>query len=219
MKISLGHCPLYQDVDHFSVKILKIQHAELPKNISLVGIRNDVHFNVKIPMSAMSGEQEVLDHLGVKILKPRHTSESFTSTIFIFNVTTEYAQEIFISAKESFSNLWGFSSKISINFSIPVLFWVILTLVDIFSSVNTKLLNYRRGDIPKRFMIKKKRTKLRQSRSFVVITLLIIALSMLDTSYDNTSESKLNDTSLISCLLYTSPSPRDGLLSRMPSSA
>ena len=47
-------------------------------------------------------------------------------------------------------------------------------------------------------MIKKKRTKLRQSRSFVVITLLIIALSMLDTSYDNTSESKLNDTSLIS---------------------
>ena len=26
-------------------------------------------------------------------------------------------------------------------------------------------------------------------------------------------------TKLISCLLYTSPSPRDGLLSRMPSSA
>ena len=27
------------------------------------------------------------------------------------------------------------------------------------------------------------------------------------------------DPRLISCLLYTSPSPRDGLLSRMPSSA
>ena len=27
------------------------------------------------------------------------------------------------------------------------------------------------------------------------------------------------DTNAISCLLYTSPSPRDGLLSRMPSSA
>ena len=27
------------------------------------------------------------------------------------------------------------------------------------------------------------------------------------------------DSTLISCLLYTSPSPRDGLLSRMPSSA
>ena len=31
---------------------------------------------------------------------------------------------------------------------------------------------------------------------------------------------KLNDNALINdCLLYTSPSPRDGLLSRMPSSA
>ena len=29
----------------------------------------------------------------------------------------------------------------------------------------------------------------------------------------------LNNTPLQACLLYTSPSPRDGLLSRMPSSA
>ena len=29
----------------------------------------------------------------------------------------------------------------------------------------------------------------------------------------------IKDTELESCLLYTSPSPRDGLLSRMPSSA
>ena len=28
-----------------------------------------------------------------------------------------------------------------------------------------------------------------------------------------------NETLLVNCLLYTSPSPRDGLLSRMPSSA
>ena len=33
----------------------------------------------------------------------------------------------------------------------------------------------------------------------------------------NELQSQLNET--ISCLLYTSPSPRDGLLSRMPSSA
>ena len=30
---------------------------------------------------------------------------------------------------------------------------------------------------------------------------------------------ELIDTEIITCLLYTSPSPRDGLLSRMPSSA
>ena len=30
---------------------------------------------------------------------------------------------------------------------------------------------------------------------------------------------KNDDSHVISCLLYTSPSPRDGLLSRMPSSA
>eukprot|EP01016_Furgasonia_blochmanni_P017904 TRINITY_DN20540_c0_g1_i1.p2 TRINITY_DN20540_c0_g1~~TRINITY_DN20540_c0_g1_i1.p2 ORF type:complete len:100 (+),score=25.43 TRINITY_DN20540_c0_g1_i1:64-363(+) len=37
---------------------------------------------------------------------------------------------------------------------------------------------------------------------------------------DETIEDKKNLSSLVqSCLLYTSPSPRDGLLSRMPSSA
>ena len=30
---------------------------------------------------------------------------------------------------------------------------------------------------------------------------------------------EIKDPSYITCLLYTSPSPRDGLLSRMPSSA
>ena len=34
---------------------------------------------------------------------------------------------------------------------------------------------------------------------------------------DNSSEEETNKNSI--CLLYTSPSPRDGLLSRMPSSA
>ena len=32
-------------------------------------------------------------------------------------------------------------------------------------------------------------------------------------------EARQNESLLIPCLLYTSPSPRDGLLSRMPSSA
>ena len=35
-------------------------------------------------------------------------------------------------------------------------------------------------------------------------------------TYDNTADNPYNPSS---CLLYTSPSPRDGLLSRMPSSA
>ena len=30
---------------------------------------------------------------------------------------------------------------------------------------------------------------------------------------------EIGDNTIIGCLLYTSPSPRDGLLSRMPSSA
>ena len=40
-------------------------------------------------------------------------------------------------------------------------------------------------------------------------------------STDKKTTAKLNDSLrlFISCLLYTSPSPRDGLLSRMPSSA
>ena len=32
-------------------------------------------------------------------------------------------------------------------------------------------------------------------------------------------EARIRDTPISDCLLYTSPSPRDGLLSRMPSSA
>ena len=37
--------------------------------------------------------------------------------------------------------------------------------------------------------------------------------------YDVVANSKDEAESAVSCLLYTSPSPRDGLLSRMPSSA
>ena len=36
---------------------------------------------------------------------------------------------------------------------------------------------------------------------------------------DNTNDNNHTNTRCNSCLLYTSPSPRDGLLSRMPSSA
>ena len=37
--------------------------------------------------------------------------------------------------------------------------------------------------------------------------------------YKNLLTGNTNDKTFKSCLLYTSPSPRDGLLSRMPSSA
>ena len=36
---------------------------------------------------------------------------------------------------------------------------------------------------------------------------------------DNAPEEKERGITIATCLLYTSPSPRDGLLSRMPSSA
>ena len=42
--------------------------------------------------------------------------------------------------------------------------------------------------------------------------------AIIDGEFDATGESTF-DSDVIFCLLYTSPSPRDGLLSRMPSSA
>ena len=39
------------------------------------------------------------------------------------------------------------------------------------------------------------------------------------TQHDCSSSKDINLEKITSCLLYTSPSPRDGLLSRMPSSA
>ena len=46
------------------------------------------------------------------------------------------------------------------------------------------------------------------------------SLTLLDRSFER-QETKLNDLAdqLIDCLLYTSPSPRDSIPSRMPSSA
>ena len=40
-----------------------------------------------------------------------------------------------------------------------------------------------------------------------------------DSLFNELKEIEDTNPSLITCLLYTSPSPRDGLLSRMPSSA
>ena len=47
----------------------------------------------------------------------------------------------------------------------------------------------------------------------------VIMAEIQETKYDTSEYPKATDISDISCLLYTSPSPRDGLLSRMPSSA
>ena len=53
-------------------------------------------------------------------------------------------------------------------------------------------------------------------------TLISLFFASLDISLDNSSPSEVLVTLCVlnrGCLLYTSPSPRDGLLSRMPSSA
>ena len=44
-------------------------------------------------------------------------------------------------------------------------------------------------------------------------------ISIGDSALDYFNETELENGELDCCLLYTSPSPRDGLLSRMPSSA
>ena len=50
------------------------------------------------------------------------------------------------------------------------------------------------------------------------LTNLVLNQESITTSLASIIASKLHSDAL-SCLLYTSPSPRDGLLSRMPSSA
>ena len=59
---------------------------------------------------------------------------------------------------------------------------------------------------------------------FNILTLNKIAkcgLDQLNDNYKITDDANVDADGIIlrSCLLYTSPSPRDGLLSRMPSSA
>ena len=55
----------------------------------------------------------------------------------------------------------------------------------------------------------------------VMVYLLAISLLLTSTVSSSTLQMKMmsNQGVYQSCLLYTSPSPRDGLLSRMPSSA
>ena len=49
--------------------------------------------------------------------------------------------------------------------------------------------------------------------------LLIEAFALVREASKRTRNERHFDVQIIGCLLYTSPSPRDGLLSRMPSSA
>ena len=50
-----------------------------------------------------------------------------------------------------------------------------------------------------------------------LVVMIIMALGNIDNDIVDKNIDKINHPN--SCLLYTSPSPRDGLLSRMPSSA
>ena len=56
-----------------------------------------------------------------------------------------------------------------------------------------------------------------RSLFFGTLCMLMLGVSFTSCS-DDDDDSKKNDEGS-NCLLYTSPSPRDGLLSRMPSSA
>ena len=53
----------------------------------------------------------------------------------------------------------------------------------------------------------------------LTVTLMGTLISGLDRGFEKSMDFLGKDVLSISCLLYTSPSPRDGLLSRMPSSA
>ena len=65
-----------------------------------------------------------------------------------------------------------------------------------FKCYNTLIINYRSQNLPRNW-----RARVEQ------------VVASVGAGFD------LNITSVKACLLYTSPSPRDGLLSRMPSSA
>ena len=54
-----------------------------------------------------------------------------------------------------------------------------------------------------------------------IITTVLLSVSILsvDAQVDKLAGPRVGITMVQACLLYTSPSPRDGLLSRMPSSA
>ena len=64
------------------------------------------------------------------------------------------------------------------------------------------------------------RLSFKQARLTVLVGFILgTLLSLLQIGIDYASEDASINREILSCLLYTSPSPRDGLLSRMPSSA
>ena len=76
---------------------------------------------------------------------------------------------------------------------------------------------YKHVQVRKATVIKKDGVEL--TRSFERFVLDPGTLDASDNLVDNPLTKEPDGTTDIACLLYTSPSPRDGLLSRMPSSA
>ena len=56
-------------------------------------------------------------------------------------------------------------------------------------------------------------------RKFLLGATATLALAACDANKSTPAETSEGNSQAAACLLYTSPSPRDGLLSRMPSSA
>ena len=140
-----GSVGKHRNVDHFSVKILKIQHAESLTNVPLSEIRNVDHLSVKISMAAMSAQQDV-DHFSVRILKLRHYTELLTSPVFIFNFTKAVVLTFF-TAKERISMLWGFPLIFSCQIFVSLVFCVITTLFQISSNLKTNYSNFKRCEV------------------------------------------------------------------------
>ena len=110
----------------------------------------------------------------------QHYTEPLISPVFICNVTKAVVLDTFFTAKERISMLWRFSHIFFCHIFVSLILCVITTLFQISSNLTTNYSNYKRCEVPKSFLIKRKQHQLKQPRWIIILIIVIIRINISD---------------------------------------
>ena len=139
----------------FFIYVLRSVHVRVSKFCVSSVISFCIFVNHLSVTNGSVGMSWNIDHFSVKILKLRNFTELLSNPLFICYVIKTIALKNIFIAKERIFMFWGFSLFFSYQIFVSLIFCVITTLFQIVTSLKVNYSNYRRCEIPHRWICSK----------------------------------------------------------------